>query len=158
MATRALDDVHGLVLDLRPSVLDDLGLFSAIRWMADRHFKPLGITFRCEVDVDRRLPPEVETTLFRVAQEAITNIAKHSQASSVLVQIEERGGELVFEVEDDGKGFDVAAASRPEKKRVSFGLMGMQERVELLGGTLTIESSPGEGTRLVLFVPLGREA
>lgn len=158
MATRALDDVHGLVLDLRPSVLDDLGLFSAIRWMADRHFKPLGITFRCEVDVDRRLPPEVETTLFRVAQEAITNIAKHSQASSVLVQIEERGGELVFEVEDDGKGFDVAAASRPEKKRVSFGLMGMQERVELLGGTLKIESSPGEGTRLVLFVPLGREA
>ena len=64
----------------------------------------------------------------------------------------------MFELEDDGKGFDVAAASRPEKKRVSFGLMGMQERVELLGGTLQIESSPGEGTRLVLFVPLGREA
>jgi signal transduction histidine kinase len=158
MATRALDDVHSLVLDLRPSVLDDLGLFSAIRWMADRHLKPLGITFRCEVGVDRRLPSEVETTLFRVAQEAITNIAKHSQASSVLVQIEERGGELAFEIEDDGKGFDVAAASRPEKKRVSFGLMGMHERVELLGGSLKIESSPGEGTRLVLFVPLGREA
>jgi signal transduction histidine kinase len=154
MAARALDDVHRLVLDLRPSVLDDLGLQAGIRWIAERHLSPHGITWRCEFDVSQRLPPELESTLFRVSQEAITNIARHAEASSVLIQVEEREGELSFEIEDDGKGFDPAAAQSPERRRVSFGLLGMRERLELLGGTLTIESAPGEGTRITARAPL----
>jgi signal transduction histidine kinase len=154
MASRALDDVHRLVLDLRPSVLDDLGLQAGIRWIAERHLSPLGISWRCEFEVSRRLPPELESTLFRVSQEAITNIARHAEASSVLIQVEEHEHELLFEIEDDGKGFDTEAVQSPARRRASFGLLGMRERLELLGGTLTIESAPGEGTRITARSPL----
>jgi signal transduction histidine kinase len=150
IAVAALDEVHRLLHDLRPSVLDDLGLESAIRWCAERHLAPLGIAVRCEFSgLERRLPPEVETTLFRVVQEAVTNIARHAEAETVLIQCAAHDGAVAIEIEDDGKGFDPAG--------IGLGLTGMRERVELLAGTLAIESAPGQGTRLALSVPVPAE-
>jgi signal transduction histidine kinase len=155
IAVRALDEVHRLLHDLRPSVLDDLGLTSAIRWCAERHLTPLGITVRCEWSgLEERLPPEIETALFRVVQEAVTNIARHSGADSVLIEGARRDRTVSVEIEDDGNGFvpDAVSATRPDGS--GLGLAGMRERVALLGGTLEIESAPGEGTRVSVRVPV----
>lgn len=165
LAVRTLEDVHRLIFDLRPSVLDDLGLLSAIRWYADRHLAPLGIAVRCEFSVPGthaegvggRLPPQVETALFRAVQEAITNIAKHAQAETVLIQCALREGTLTIEVEDDGKGFDPSSLAGPVRAGRGLGLLGIRERVELLGGTVQIESSPGRGARIALRVPVPGE-
>ncbi len=154
IAVRALEELHRLLLDLRPSVLDDLGLTSAIRWCAERHLEPLGVAVRCEFSgLPQRLPPEIETTLFRVVQEAITNIAKHAEAETVLVQCAARPDAVTIEIEDDGKGF----APETVAGGTGLGLTGMRERVELLGGTFEVESAPGQGTRIVLTAPVSTE-
>ncbi len=156
VAVRTLEEVHRLILDLRPSVLDDLGLLSAIRWYADRHLVSRGISVRCEFGEMCRLAPEMETALFRICQETMSNIARHAQASAVLVQVGLEQGEVRIEIEDDGKGFDPATASQRED-RPAWGLMGMCERVEILGGTAHIDSAPGQGTRVEVRIPLSRE-
>jgi signal transduction histidine kinase len=153
VAVRTLEDVHRLILDLRPSVLDDLGLFSAIRWYAEHQLESRGIAVRCEFgELDPRLPPELETALFRICQEAMSNIARHAQATAVLVQVGLEGDEIRVEIEDDGKGFDPAGAA-PREGRRSWGLVGIRERSELCGGTAKIESSPGKGTHVVVCIP-----
>ncbi|HET9552709.1 MAG TPA: ATP-binding protein [Anaeromyxobacteraceae bacterium] len=157
LATRALDDVHRLILDLRPSVLDDLGLLSAIRWYAERTLGPRGVSVRCEFGELRRLPPELETALFRLCQEAISNVARHAQATHALVEVAEEGGEILVDVEDDGRGFDLAAVQQREG-RPHWGLLGIVERAELLGGRAAIDSSPGAGTRVEVRIPLPVEA
>ena len=158
LAVRTIEEVHRLILDLRPSVLDDLGLLSAIRWYGERYLQPRGISVRCEFEkLEPRLPPVAETAVFRVCQEAMTNIARHAQAETVLVQARVEGGALVVEIEDDGRGFDPAEVAR-RPGRPHFGLLGIRERVELLGGRLTIDSAPGRGTRLRVEVPLRGEA
>lgn len=159
IAVSALDEVHRLLHDLRPSVLDDLGLTSAIRWCAERHLEPLGIAVRCEfAGLEDRLPPETETALFRVVQEAITNIAKHAEAETVLIQGAARDGTVAIEIEDDGKGFDPERVTQDRATGTGLGLTGMRERVELLGGTLTVESTPAQGTRIAFAVPLPAES
>lgn len=158
LAVRTIEDVHRLILDLRPSVLDDLGLESAIRWYAERYLQPRGISVRCEFEhLERRLPPGFETAVFRVCQEAMTNIARHAEAETVLVQARVEGDAMVVEIEDDGKGFDPVEVGH-RTGRPHFGLLGMRERVELLGGKLVVDSSPGRGTRLHVEVPLPKEA
>jgi len=158
LAVRTIEEVHRLILDLRPSVLDDLGLGSAIRWYAERYLQTRGISVRCEFEkLERRLPPAFETAVFRVCQEAMTNIARHAEAETVLVQARVEGGTLVVEIEDDGKGFDPGEVTR-RAGRPHFGLLGVRERVDLLGGKLTIDSAPGRGTRLHIEVPLPEEA
>jgi signal transduction histidine kinase len=158
LTVRALEELHRLILDLRPSVLDDLGLLSAIRWSAERHLEPKGIAVRCEFgDIETRFAPEVETALFRVVQEAITNIARHSKADTALIQCAERDGNLTIEIEDDGEGFDMAGLPPPGSRQRGLGLLGMRERVELLGGTLEVDSAPGQGVRIMLTVPLSTE-
>ncbi len=159
LTVRILEELHRLIFDLRPSVLDDLGLLSAIRWYAERHLEPRGIAVRCEFSgIDARLPPELETALFRVAQEAITNIAKHSRAETVLIQCFERGDQIVIEVEDDGRGFSPESLPPPAARERGLGLLGMRERVELFGGTIEIDSAPGSGTRIAISVPVPQEA
>lgn len=159
LAVRALDELHRLIYDLRPSVLDDLGLWSAIRWYADRHLTPRGVSVRCEFpDVDHRLPPIVETALFRVAQEAISNIAKHSDADLVLIQGSIHGDTLTVEIEDDGKGFDPDATRKPAVDGHGWGLLGITERVDALGGHVELDTAPGQGVRLVVTVTLPSEA
>ena len=162
LTVRALEELQRLMLDLRPSVLDDLGLLSAIRWSAERSLERRGIAVRCDLaddaEVEGRLPLEVETALFRVVQEAITNIARHARAESVLIQADVTGGCLVIEIEDDGEGFDLASLPPPGARQRGLGLLGMRERVELIGGSITIDSAPGQGTRLVVTVPLSPES
>lgn len=150
MAGRTLDSIHRLILDLRPSVLDDLGLTSAIRWVAETRLEPLGIDLSFAVTgQERRLKPEIETTLFRIGQEAIANIARHAEASSVAIALEFGQGGVCLQVEDNGRGF-----AFDESLNGSFGLLGMKERAALLDGALTIDSQPGGGTRLAVTIPV----
>ncbi|MGE5344933.1 MAG: ATP-binding protein [Acidithiobacillales bacterium] len=159
LAGRALAEVHRVIYDLRPSVLDDLGLASAVRWYADRHLAPAGIAVRCEIEgLEERLPVEIETAVFRVVQEALTNVVRHAHAETVLIQMAREEAQLAIEVEDDGRGFDPASVATPESSGRGLGLLGIRERVELLGGHVTIDSAPGQGTRLALSVPLPKES
>lgn len=170
LTVRTLDELHRLIYDLRPSVLDDLGLLSAIRWYAERHLEPLGVTVHWEFSgQERRLQPEIETALFRVVQEAITNIAKYAHAESVLIQCVLKDDAINIEIEDDGDGFDPATVPVPglpsvqtgvsaRETRRGLGLMGMHERVELLGGSIVIDAAPGKGVRIAVTVPLKAEA
>ena len=158
LAVRTLEEVHRLIRDLRPAVLDDLGLFSALRWYAERTLSSRGISVRCEIqELERRLPPEFEIALFRIGQEVMNNIARHARAESVLIQLGPHAAgagaprELRIEIEDDGQGFDPAAT---REDRPHYGLLGIRERAELLGGVATIESAPGDGTRVEVRVPL----
>ena len=156
LAIRSLDGIHRLSFDLRPSVLDDLGLFRAIEWYAERDLKRRGIAVRCESDEqDGRLPPEIETALFRAVQEAITNIVKHAQAETVLIQCAITPKAVTIEIEDDGQGFDPAGISDTAASGRGLGLAGIRERMEILGGDALIDSAPGRGTRVVLTVPRG---
>ncbi|ACG73108.1 integral membrane sensor signal transduction histidine kinase [Anaeromyxobacter sp. K] len=156
VAVRTLEDVHRIILDLRPSVLDDLGLLSAIRWYAERQLGTRGMSVRCEFgELDRRLPPEMETALFRICQEAMSNIARHAQATAVLVEVALEDDVFRIDIEDDGRGFDAEAVARREGRR-SWGLMGIRERAEILGGSATVESAPGKGTRVEVRIPVPR--
>ncbi len=156
LATWLLDDVHRLILDLRPSVLDDLGLLSAIRWYGGRSLEERGVAVRYEFGEVARLPPELETALFRMCQETMTNVARHAQATQVLVEVSLEGHEVHVDIEDDGKGFDQAEVAR-RPGRPHWGLLGIAERAELLGGRATIDSSPGAGTRVDVWIPLPQE-
>lgn len=150
-----LDGIHKLIFDLRPSMLDHLGLCVALRWYAETHLQPLGMRVHLEEHgTNRRLPPQMETALFRVVQEAINNIAKHSGARNVRLNFDCSNGALRIEVEDDGIGFDVNEIAPATDLRRGLGLVGMQERVGLLGGKITVHSYPGQGTHVAIYVPL----
>ncbi len=156
LAVNTLDNVHKVIFDLRPSVLDDLGLLSAVRWYAQHRLDESGIKARVEVTGEERpLPPTVEISLFRVVQEAITNIIRHAQASNVLLNVEFKDSAVGIEIEDDGIGFDTETLNLPAGESHGVGLLGMRERVELLGGKFLIESQPGRGTRITVEVPSG---
>ena len=103
---------------------------------------------------EKRLPAEVETALFRIGQEAISNVAWHAQAANALVGLDFRNGAVGLEVEDDGVGFDVASVSESADERRGWGILGMRERASLLGGTFQITSEPANGTRVKVTVPL----
>ncbi len=146
---QALQRVRDLSLELRPSLLDDLGLVAALRWYVDRQARRAGYDGLLVVEPAHvHAPAEIEITCFRVVQEALTNVARHARASRVRVELGERGGELSLVIEDDGVGFDVDAARRGARAGASLGLLSMQERVVLLDGVLEIESEPGHGTVL----------
>jgi signal transduction histidine kinase len=155
LAVHTLDEVHRQIRGLRPSVLDDLGLQSALRWCAETSLEARGIAVRTEFSgLAARLPAHLETVVFRVAQEAMTNIAKHAHADSVLVQAAVKEGVLTLEIEDDGRGFEPALLATPGSEGRGWGLLGMRERVEMLGGSLRLDSAPGQGTHLSLTLPL----
>ncbi len=157
MAVEALDGVHRIIHLLRPSALDDLGLVSAIRWTAEMVLERRGLQVDFTVRGEEgRLPPAAETALFRAVQEALTNVARHADADRVAITVAFAPDALEIAVEDDGKGFDAAAAFRAEG--AGLGLLGMRERMSLLDGTVDIASRPGEGTRVTLRVPRRAEA
>ncbi|MCI0390918.1 MAG: PAS domain S-box protein [Acidobacteria bacterium] len=151
----ALEQVRDLSLDLRPSLLDDLGLAPALRWYLDRQAQRAGLAAQFVADPwETRLPADIETACFRVAQEAITNIMRHAQASQVQVELRRSGAELQLIIRDDGVGFDVRGAQARAVGGASFGLQGMEERVRLVAGQIEIESTPGRGTRIRAKFPL----
>jgi len=155
MVGGSLAETRRLIGDLRPSVLDDLGLVPALRSYAEAHLRPV----KCEVNVvtanvPAELPPAVETAVFRVVQEAINNIAKHSGARLARIDLRQEEGCLRGEIRDDGCGFwtDKVKAGALESR--GLGLRGMQERAALLGGSLSVQSEPGRGTRVAFDIPL----
>jgi signal transduction histidine kinase len=152
MTDHVLEDLHRLAINLRPASLDHLGLTPALEQLvkafrqdSDLDIKLKTVGFR----EDERLPQEIETTLYRVVQEALTNVVRHARASHVDVVLERREDVMLVIVEDDGKGFDLSLV----KREGHLGLLGIQERAEMLGGTLTVESKPGSGTTLFVEVP-----
>lgn len=155
LAQSTINSVHKIIFDLRPSMLDHLGLMPALRWFANARLEEKGIrvTFK-EVNEPRRLPPELETALFRVFQEAITNIARHAGARNVNILFEYRDDLTMVSIEDDGIGFDLYDLTLDPDSLRGLGLIGMQERLELLGGDLEIKAVPGQGTRIILQVPI----
>lgn len=154
---QALNELDKLVLNLRPPALDDLGLPQALDWYIHNFSKEahLPITFEVNSLTQRRPAPVVETQLFRVAQEALSNVVKHAQATSAKVKLNFSKSQLLLEVEDNGIGFDHAAALHIASDKKSLGLLGMKERAELCGGTLKIDSAPGRGTCIRAYVPTG---
>jgi len=154
-----LDELHKLIYELRPTLLDDLGLVAAVRWLGDNHLGAAGIIvdFKTTGRV-RRLNPQLETTLFRVIQEAVYNIARHADARSVDISLHFKKSAIRVRVSDDGRGFDVEEAISSKDRPRGLGLLGMKERVELMNGTLSIRSSPGGGgTEINIEIPLNQE-
>jgi len=150
-----LQQVRTLSVDLRPSLLDDLGLVVALEWYVDRQAQRVGFVGHCLADPpDLRADPTIETVCFRVVQEALTNIARHAQATEVWVDSRRREQTLFLLIRDNGIGFDVPAARERVIHGASFGLLGMQERVELAGGQFEIRSTAGHGTEIHVRFPL----
>jgi signal transduction histidine kinase len=150
VASKTLDEVHDLSMRLRPRVLDDLGLSAALERLAHEWQARYKISADVAIQLNERLPGDVETAIYRIVQEALTNIARHAQAKSASILIEKRGDTVRAIVEDDGIGFDVNT-NHGERH---LGLMGMRERAELLNGTLTIESTPQHGTSVFIEIPI----
>jgi signal transduction histidine kinase len=155
---RTLHQVRSLSLDLLPSVLEDLGLEPALRWLVARQVRQTGQSVQLDVDpLDERLPPELELACFRVVQEALTNTVRHAQAGQVYVELRRRADGVQLVVRDDGVGFDVRAALERAAHGESLGLLGMRERVTLAGGQLDIVSAPGQGSEIrAQFASSGR--
>ncbi|MGH3015430.1 MAG: GAF domain-containing sensor histidine kinase, partial [Gaiellaceae bacterium] len=150
LVVSTLQDVRRLAVELRPSALDDFGLVSAVERLAETFREQTGMQVDLETQLgEERLPGAVETALYRIVQEALTNIVKHAEASRVSILLTRKDGSALAVVEDDGLGFDPGAA-RDE----GLGLVGMRERVALVGGRLRIESAMGAGATLVAEVPL----
>jgi signal transduction histidine kinase len=150
LVVQALQDVRRLAVELRPSALDDFGLVAALERLATTFAERSGIPAAVESTLsEQRLPPELETVLYRLVQEALTNVVKHAGAERVSILVTQSDGGVRAVVEDDGQGFS------PGEVRVdALGLVGMRERLALLGGTLSVESEPGAGTAVVADIPL----
>jgi len=148
LLTKAQVDMHRIIYDLRPSLLDDLGLSAAIRAHVQDHLVREGLDVNLEVEEQLPPRPAIETAVFRIYQELITNILRHAHAGHVSIELYERDGRLVLAVEDDGIGFD------PDTKSEGVGITGMRERAALVGGAITFDSEPGMGTHVVLEIPV----
>jgi two-component system sensor histidine kinase DegS len=154
-AEHILDGVHRFSQDLRPSVLDDLGLLPALEWLTADLSKHLGIAVEMEVlGSVRRFPPEIELVLFRIAQEALRNVWKHSGAKRAWVTLEFGEGKTTLTVRDEGKGFRLPERMDDLTVAGKLGLAGMQERAQLIGGSLRLDSEPDKGTTVTLEVPV----
>ncbi len=149
-------EVDTLAWELRPTVLDDVGLDAALANHLEKWSKRSGVSvdFHSTGLADRRLPPQIETAIYRLAQEALTNIIKHAQATNVGVILERRDGQVSVIIDDDGCGFAVESLLTTPAEGRRMGILGMQERTTLVGGTLNIESSPGAGTTIFVRIPL----
>ena len=152
---QAGEQVRNLAIELRPTMLDTLGLDATLRWLAEQHQQRNG----CEVDfvghlTGPPLPPDLSIACFRVVQESLTNVVRHAAARHVRIELSQSENLLELVIRDDGVGFDVAPTQEQAARRGSLGLLGMAERVQLLGGTLHVESEPGRGTRIRASFPL----
>ena len=152
---RVLEQVHDLALNLRPSMLDDLGLEPALVWLTHRQAELAGVKGEVHADtLEDRLDTVIETECFRIAQEALTNVVRHAQARTVTVALRKEAGQVHLRVRDDGVGFDVAAMSEKAVRGASLGLLSMEERAVLAGGQLEFNSTPGQGTEVHAWFPL----
>jgi len=149
-----IEQSHRLIADLRPPVLDDFGLVPALQEELDQRLTPAGIAAGLAADGDvAGLPPELATAAFRIAQEALTNVLRHASARQVYVQVQQTASGLAMTIEDDGVGLPDEALSSAANGRQAFGILGMQERAEALGGRLNVTRREPGGTRVTLWLP-----
>ncbi len=154
LTEQTLDEIRNLALSLRPTILDDLGLPSAVRWYAKTIGEKANLNVRLEaVNLEDRLPSTVETAVFRIVQEGLANVAKHAGAREVMVCLERTDHTISVLITDDGQGFDVNAALSPRRRGRGLGLFGIEERVTILGGQWNLQSEPGKGTSLQVTIP-----
>ena len=154
-----MDELREFGTRLRPSILDDLGLPSSVEWLLDSSLRGTGIAGALTlggIDPDGRVPSEIELTLFRVTQEALNNVVKHSSAHNLDVYLGLKGDVLWLKVQDDGVGIGGAGSGRIPSSRL--GMVGMRERVMQIGGELLVASEPGSGVTIEVTVPLTQEA
>jgi PAS domain S-box-containing protein len=150
-----LTRVRNLSLDLRPSMLDDLGLVPALRWYVDKQSRRTGLQVNISAEVaGKRFSPEIEITCYRILQEAVNNVIKHAEANKLNVELWNTEGELHLRIVDNGAGFNVYSAMRRALNGESTGILGMQERVELVGGKLRLNSKKGAGTDIHAIFPV----
>ncbi len=157
LAHQTLRAIRNLSIDLRPSALDDLGLLPALRWYVKEYQQKTNIQveFHTTGFKDReRLSPEMETALYRIVQESLTNVAKHAQAHKVTILLREEADAVDVTITDDGRGFDFEELQKTGDQDRGLGLVGMQERALLLDGTATVESKPGHGTVVQVHIPV----
>ncbi|MGC8873137.1 MAG: GAF domain-containing protein [Chloroflexia bacterium] len=157
IAQQAVYEMRALLFDLRPIILETQGLPAAIHLFVERHQKEGGPQLHVHFDesVDR-YDPQVESSVFGIVQEAVNNALRHADARNIWVRGEEKGGMLVIDIEDDGKGFNLESVLQRYDERGSFGLVNMRERAELVGGHLTLVSALGQGTTVTLRVPVAK--
>ncbi len=152
LTQRTLDNIRVLAQQLRPSVLDDLGLLAAFRWLVEdsgqRLHLQVELTIEGREEAFHHLPPTYETTLFRIAQESLTNIARHAHTCHASIVLKEDRSHLSLQIQDDGCGYDLT------ESRKGSGVIGMRERAALLKGSLTIRSRPGQGTKIIVVLPI----
>jgi len=154
ITNRIADEMHSLIRELRPTALDDLGLHTALanyleEWSQRSN---LAIDFHSNGFLDERLGGQLESTIYRIVQEAVNNTIKHAKAKNISIILEKRGSRVLLIIEDDGIGFDAEGLLKTPVKNRRFGLLGMQERVALVGGSLSIESTPGVGTTVLVHI------
>lgn len=150
LTTATLESIRAIAQELRPPVLDDFGLAAALEGLAAQYWQRFGLPVHVYVRGQRqRLSPEIELALYRIAQEALTNVAKHADATHATIDLQFREGTVSLRIEDDGRGFEPR-----EGLGRGLGLFGMRERAELVHGTFALESEPGHGTRITVAVPL----
>ncbi|WP_227494249.1 PAS domain-containing sensor histidine kinase [Ramlibacter pallidus] len=154
MLDGAVASTRRIAADLRPLVLDDLGLVPAIEWVVQNFTQRTGVPCELLVDEALELDEPYATGVFRIVQESLTNVAKHAQATEVVVELHPRGEILLLRVQDNGVGFRTSDPRKPQ----SLGLVGLRERAHLLRGEVRIDSSPGTGTRVEARIPIGRAA
>jgi signal transduction histidine kinase len=146
----SVTDLQRIATDLRPMILDELGLMSAIQWLTQSFSERSSLTIELSVDrTDIPYSKDVSTAAFRIAQEALTNIIRHSKATSARIAARHVTGELQLDISDNGCGMDLTRS-----RRERLGLIGMAERAHMLGGSVEIDSAPGRGTRICVHLPL----
>jgi signal transduction histidine kinase len=155
--TTAIGDLRSLVAELRPAALDELGVKPALETLAARVAGQTDLEIALDVDLaydngdaEFRHAPEIESTVYRIVQEALSNVAKHAAATRADVSVSDRAGDIALVVRDDGRGFD------PQQRSSGYGLLGMRERVALVNGSVELESAPGAGTTLRAWIPTRR--
>ena len=153
LVEETVEHIRDVMAELRPAVLDDYGLFAALRWQGERISRFAAVSVVVEgAELSPRLPQAIETTLFRIAQEALTNVTRHAQASQVRIALESLAGMARLTVADNGIGFD--PQRREAGERPKWGVLTMRERIEAVGGRLRVESAPGRGTQVIVEAPL----
>ena len=152
---QVIEQVRNLALDLRPSLLDELGLVPALKWYMKRQGERAGCETKYAAHLgESHLTPGVGIACFRIVQEALTNVMRHAEATHVQMSVTQQEDHLLLVIEDNGQGFNVEQAKTHARSGISIGLLGMEERAKLVGGELTITSSPKTGTRLTASLPL----
>jgi signal transduction histidine kinase len=158
LVDEALRLVRDLSIDLRPLLLDDLGLVTALRWYIERYAERTGVVADFHVDLpssDHRFSRDIETACFRIVQEALTNVGRHAQTKEVSIQVTGDKSDLFLRVKDDGIGFDLNLLRTRPPRATTLGLLGMQERARAAGGTIEIDSAVSKGTEIRVRFPIG---